>query len=87
MQLLFYVLYFYLFSFIFININSKPFSLEQANITAILSAAAYCNKNDLYNIVWREPAKGFQITDITIFKPANELDTKNSTRGIYTNDK
>lgn len=64
MQLLFYVLYFYLFSFIFININSKPFSLEQANITAILSAAAYCNKNDLYNIVWREPAKGFQIIDI-----------------------
>ena len=54
----------YILSFFNNVINCKPFSLQQANITAILSAASYCDKNDIYNIKWREPAKGFQLTDI-----------------------
>ena len=62
MRFFFFVLYILFFYDNFANCS--PFSLNQANITAELSSAAYCDKENYNLIKWREPAKGFQVTDI-----------------------
>jgi hypothetical protein len=55
--------------------SDTSFSLKQANISAFLSAGAYCNKNDYSTMKFKGPAEGFQLFH-TIF------DSKTDTQGF-----
>lgn len=64
MRIIFFV--FYLLSFLSRTYLSlvQPFYIDQANISALLSAAAYCGKDKYNNLVWKEPANGFILQHI-----------------------
>jgi len=55
--------------------TDTSFSLDQANISAYLSAGAYCNKDDYSTMVFKGPAQGFKLFH-TVF------DSKTDTQGF-----
>uniref|UniRef100_A0A6C0DQ19 Fungal lipase-type domain-containing protein n=1 Tax=viral metagenome TaxID=1070528 RepID=A0A6C0DQ19_9ZZZZ len=67
-----YFLYLFISSFLLFINRIATFSLEKANISAALSASAYCGKDNYNTLVWKEPANGFILTDI-IYDIVNDL--------------
>lgn len=69
------------------NLNSvESFSLSQANISAYLSAGAYCHKEDYNTMVFKGPASGFKLLH-TLFDSKTDVQgyigVLDSDRSIY----
>lgn len=64
----------------------QNFSIEQANISALLSAIAYCGKKEYVNHAFHGPLAGFLVNDV-IYDPKSDLQgfigTLPSTQDIY----
>ena len=65
---------------------AQNFSIEQANISALLSAIAYCGKKEYVNHAFHRPLAGFLVNDV-IYDPKSDLQgfigTLPSTQDIY----